>query len=974
MIVIDPDNPQVIPIGSVKFHSSDIYDGSSYGAQNGVSFGAAFSSTTCTLIGSPASGSTPASGSCTVYYTEDNCPAYISGSCWGRNAKQNHDVTITAASEISQPSAFGDLASAKVEFQTCFMHACLVNDQAGDSYKLYVCALGDSKFDLVNFCLLMEQDYTNQPSNVWMNALSNTQDPPYIGVQFPGAGLLAAAAGALISTVSGAPGGGECAPFVTTPLDGAISFAQSQGEDVPGAGACPFPGTKTLLSDYILGYVFIGGNLADNEVRCANGVQTACQQVGIDTYLDGVLGGILAAPPLVIPAATLFASAAVMLSVGCGYTDDHCYGTDLTANLLANPLGKDGIGLQSKQIPIPILGGQIAPVWGYFIGWSTVSCTLTSGNCPNVVPNGIYYNGGPTPSDFKDKCTSSYPAIPSGCPNPGSAGSVPQGTDPLAFGYGSGANPSGAIKCVTGRADGRSIGYDGDVSFDLGQDNSIPALQDDTPITSLTNVYNFLPGEGGSLPPNGIDVEVSLGLRPAYFTQLSELSKGTVVHVCGHWVSDMHDFWNELHPITSMAILSEFSVSASPSDLTVLAGKTASYGVTLALLSGVGAPVTLSVTSVLPPGITATFTNNPVTPAGTSTMQVSTSTGCEPGCLGDFALTIQGQDGSGQIHTMTVKLRVYDYAISVAPLSSHSDTALRNGGQASYSITDNLATGSTTTDLPNTLSIQLNNIPLDASPLFTTPMNFPHSTGLPMTESITITSGPSSIGDFGLSATGTVSGPSGGSRTSTTFSLHVYDFSVVASPTSLQVLTTGSNTYRVSVGLVSGSSIVGLPSVGLALTGLPAGATQSFSTSSGSASGFTSILTITTTNAPSGTYTLVIAGTDSRPQGGMRTTSPTLRVLTPQQALQLVSNQVMTFQSNHVLNSGQANSLITKLQMATNSLNLEPAHKPTACNQLNSFVNEVNSLVGGGVLTPAQAGLLLGGPLGVLAIMVSIPC
>ena len=74
-----------------------------------------------------------------------------------------------------------------------------------------------------------------------------------------------------------------------------------------------------------------------------------------------------------------------------------------------------------------------------------------------------------------------------------------------------------------------------------------------------------------------------------------------------------------------------------------------------------------------------------------------------------------------------------------------------------------------------------------------------------------------------------------------------------------------------------------------------------------------------------------------------------------------------------VLNNGQANSLIVKLNHAIDSLTTKP-DQPTACNQLQAFVNEVNAYVNGGKLTPAQADLLLGGPLGILAIMAAIPC
>jgi hypothetical protein len=202
----------------------------------------------------------------------------------------------------------------------------------------------------------------------------------------------------------------------------------------------------------------------------------------------------------------------------------------------------------------------------------------------------------------------------------------------------------------------------------------------------------------------------------------------------------------------------------------------------------------------------------------------------------------------------------------------------------------------------------------------------------------------------------------------------VYDFTVAGSPSSLQVLTTGSNTYAITESLVSGSATSGLPTISLSASGLPAGATASFSPASGNAAGFSSTLTITTANAPAGTYSLTVTGTDSRPSiGGTRMTTLTLVVLTPAQAIPNVIATINGLHAAGVLNGGQANSLIVKLNHAITSLTSKP-DQPTACNQLQAFVNEVNAYVMAGILTPAEADSLLGGPLGILAIMASIPC
>jgi hypothetical protein len=204
--------------------------------------------------------------------------------------------------------------------------------------------------------------------------------------------------------------------------------------------------------------------------------------------------------------------------------------------------------------------------------------------------------------------------------------------------------------------------------------------------------------------------------------------------------------------------------------------------------------------------------------------------------------------------------------------------------------------------------------------------------------------------------------------------VHVYDFTVAGSPTSQQVLTTGTNTYTATEALVTGSATSGLPSIDWSLSGLPSGASASFSPASGNAGGFSSTLTITTAGAPPGTYPLTLTGIDARALiGGTRSSSLSLTILTPAQAIPNVIATIQGLKGAGVLNQGQANSLTVKLNHAIDSLNSKP-DQPTACNQLQAFVNEVHAYVSAGILTPTQADSLLGGPLGIEAIMASIPC
>jgi len=243
--------------------------------------------------------------------------------------------------------------------------------------------------------------------------------------------------------------------------------------------------------------------------------------------------------------------------------------------------------------------------------------------------------------------------------------------------------------------------------------------------------------------------------------------------------------------------------------------------------------------------------------------------------------------------------------------------------------------------------------------------------GAPFATTQTITDTPG-LGDTTYAVT--VTDSLGAVSNTATTVVHVYDFTVAGSPTTQQILTTGTNTYAVTETLVPGSASSGLPTIGLSLSGLPSGATASFSPASGGAGGFSSTLTITTAGAPPGTYSLTLTGTDARLLiGGTRSTTLTLTILTPAQAIPNVIATVQGLQAAGTLNSGQANSLIVKLNHAIDSLNSKP-NQPTACNQLQAFVNEINAYVSAGILTQAQADTLLDGPLGIKAIMTAIPC
>jgi hypothetical protein len=258
----------------------------------------------------------------------------------------------------------------------------------------------------------------------------------------------------------------------------------------------------------------------------------------IGVFIVGAGATLAATAPLIQlailgAAQAAFSILAVTGAIACGNVEYYCDGSEITANILAHPeLQQAMVPIQFMQPPFmdppdpnpcrPFVGGPVmdGTCWGSIIGWAQVVCKGADTNCETNLPPGL--------------------------PNlavPGSSGIN---------------NVLAPVKCATGNVVGMSIGYDGDLSFDLFDNN--PEL------VGLLNYHNFQPGPGGSEPPGGIDIEVPIkdltGI-PTFQTKLETLRPGMRVRACGFWVADMHMLWNELHPLLTLDILSDTTVTIS---------------------------------------------------------------------------------------------------------------------------------------------------------------------------------------------------------------------------------------------------------------------------------------------------------------------------------------------------------------------------------------------------------------------------
>ena len=284
---------------------------------------------------------------------------------------------------------------------------------------------------------------------------------------------------------------------------------------------------------------------------------------------------------------------------------------------------------------------------------------------------------------------------------------------------------------------------------------------------------------------------------------------------------------------------SNFSLSASPSSLTVAQGFSGSSTVTVLPQSGFTGSVTL-VASSLPNGVTASFSTNPAMSISTLTLTASATA-----APGTSTVTITGTSGTLS-HTTTIALTVSappNFSLSASP----SSLTVAQGFSGSSTVTvlpQNGFTGSVTlvaSGLPNGVTASFSTNPATARSTLT------------LMASATATTGTSTV---------TITGTSGALSHTTTIALTVSvtatpDFSLSASPSSLTIAQ-GSNVSG-SITIVPQNGFAG--SVSLSASGLPSGVTASFSANPATATSGSTFTLTASSGATMGMSTVTITGT-----------------------------------------------------------------------------------------------------------------
>jgi hypothetical protein len=308
----------------------------------------------------------------------------------------------------------------------------------------------------------------------------------------------------------------------------------------------------------------------------------------------------------------------------------------------------------------------------------------------------------------------------------------------------------------------------------------------------------------------------------------------------------------------------DFTISASPSSLTITPGNQGTSTITVRVSGGFNSPISLSASGA-PPGVTVTFNPQTIQPVGPgrSTMTISVLRLAQPGT---YPITVTG-NGGGIKHSTTVTLTVSsggDFALTASPTS----LSVVQGNQGTSTITTAISGG-----FNSSISLSASGMPSGVAVSFN-PQVIPAPGAGSSTMTITV---------LKLTIPGTypitVTGNGGGAKHTATVTLTVLsavDFELSSSPGSVTINQGGQGTSTITSTITGGFN----SSVSLSASGAPSGTTVTLNPTTIPAPGSgSSTMSITVSaSTPTGSYTIEVTGNG----GGLkRYTQVQLTVIPP---------------------------------------------------------------------------------------------
>ena len=321
--------------------------------------------------------------------------------------------------------------------------------------------------------------------------------------------------------------------------------------------------------------------------------------------------------------------------------------------------------------------------------------------------------------------------------------------------------------------------------------------------------------------------------------------------------------WNPYVPFDFSVIMGtpNFTISASPSSLSIPQGGQGTSTITTAVSGGFNSPITLS-KSTLPSGVNVSFSPNPI-PApgnGSSIMTVTVHSITPPGT---YPITLTGDGGViEQSTTFMLTVTVPNFTISASP----SSLSIQQGHQGTSTITTAISGG-----FNSAINLSASGLPAHTTASFSrNPIPAPGSGSSSMTITLGALAPP---GTYPI----TVKGSGSGVQHTTTVMLTITggpNFTISASPSSLSIPQGHQGTSTITTAISGGFN----SAVTLSTSGLPSHTTASFSRNPIPAPGNgSSIMTITVSaSTPTGTYPITVKGNG----GGIQQTTPVMLTVT----------------------------------------------------------------------------------------------
>ena len=282
----------------------------------------------------------------------------------------------------------------------------------------------------------------------------------------------------------------------------------------------------------------------------------------------------------------------------------------------------------------------------------------------------------------------------------------------------------------------------------------------------------------------------------------------------------------------------DFSVSASPSSVTVFKGGTATYSVATAAAGGFSGTASLSV-SGLPAGATPSFSASPISVGGSSTLTVATTTSILPGT---YTLTISAVSGtSTRTAPATLVVSGPDFSVSLSP----STVTVARGSSTIYTVSSAALGG-----FSGTATLSAAGAPTGGTAkLSKTSITVGGSTTLTVSTASTTLAGTYTL---------TVTATGGGKTHTASASLVVVipDFTLSVTPASATVAHGASAVFTVSVSPIN--LFAGI--VSLSATGVPTNGRATFSKTSITKQGSVTLTISTASTTPAGSYTVTVKG------------------------------------------------------------------------------------------------------------------